>query len=675
MKQKLLLLILLISSGYVAAAQQTGNAKSYTLQSPDGKVKVKVMLQDTIMYTVQHEGDVMLAPSPMALLLQNGDALGVQPHLKSIKNITVNETIAPPIYKRATIQDNYNQMVLHFKDDYSIIFRAYNEGVAYRFATSKKNDFQVKNEVARFNFTSDYPAFVPYVKLGEKTPIEEQFFNSFENTYTHAPISQLDPQRLAFLPLVVEEANDKKLAITEADLEDYPGMYLLQKPGSTALQGVFAPYPKTVEQGGHNELQMLVKERENYIARAEGTRVFPWRVLIIASDAKELLDSDMVYKLASPSRLKDTSWIKPGKVAWDWWNDWNISGVDFKSGINNDTYEYYIDFASENKIPYVILDEGWAVNKKADLMQVVPEIDLKELIDYGKKKNVGIILWAGYHAFDRDMEKVAKHYADMGVKGFKVDFMDRDDQQVVDFYYRAAATGAKNKLLMDFHGAYKPTGLQRTYPNVINSEGVHGLEQMKWATPDIGQTSVDQVTYDVTIPFIRMVAGPMDYTQGAMRNATKNNFRAVNSEPMSQGTRARQLAEYVVFESPVNMLADSPTNYKKEMESTAFIAAVPETWDETKALSGKIGEYVAIARRKGKEWYVGAMTNWDARKLELDLSFLGDGAYEAEVMKDGINADRKASDYKHEIIAVPQDRKLHISMAPGGGYVARIYKK
>jgi len=671
MKHKLLLLVLLITHGFAVMAQQnTGTSPNYSVQSPDGKVKATVDLKDKIMYTVLHEADVVIAPSPVSMQLSNGETLGANPRLKNSKRNTVKQRFKTPFYKRAEVEDTYNELVLNFRGDYSVIFRAYNDGVAYRFATSKKKGFQVQNEEVAFNFAADHTAIVPYVKQETKTTIEQQFNNSFENTYTHSPLSQLNPERLAFLPLVVEVGNGKKVAITEADLESYPGMYLINKTGKQGLTGVFPQYPKRVEQGGHNMLQMFVKERENYIAKVEGTRSFPWRAMVISTTDKELADSDMVYKLASPSRLKDISWIKPGKVAWDWWNDWNISGVDFKAGINNPTYKYYIDFASANNIEYVILDEGWSVNMQADLMQVVPEIDLKELIAYGRQKNVGIILWAGFHAFDRDMENVAKHYADMGVKGFKVDFMDRDDQQAVDFFYRAAETGAKNKLLMDFHGAYKPTGLQRTYPNVINFEGVHGLEQMKWSAPE-----VDQVTYDVTMPFIRMLAGPIDYTQGAMRNATRSNYRPINAEPMSQGTRTRQLAEYVVFESPINMLADSPTNYIREQESTDFMAAVPEVWDETVALNGKIGEHIAIARRKGDVWYVGAMTNWDPREMELDLSFLGDGNYKAEIFEDGVNADRKATDYKHETVDVPQDRKLKIAMAPGGGYAARIFKQ
>jgi len=663
-------ILLFLLYGFAALAQRKGAGQTYTVQSPDGKIKVAVDLKDKLTYSVTHEADQILAPSPISMKLTNGEQLGVNPRLKNTKTNRVNQTIAAPIYKRAQIQDNYNELVLNFSGDYSVIFRAYDDGVAYRFATTKKKDFQVQNEEVSFQFNADYTAIVPYVKQEKKTSIEEQFWNSFENTYTHASLSKLDSERLAFLPLVVEVGNGKKVAITEADLEDYPGLYLINQHSKTGLTGVMAPYPKKIEQGGHNQLQLIVKERENYIAKAKGTRHFPWRTMVIASQDKQLADNDMVYKLASASRIKDISWIKPGKVAWDWWNDWNISNVDFKAGINNETYKYYIDFAAANGMEYVILDEGWAVNMKADLMQVIPEINLPELVAYAKNKKIALILWAGYHAFDRDMENVAKHYANMGIKGFKVDFMDRDDQMAVDFYYRAAQVGAKYKLLMDFHGAFKPTGLQRTYPNVINFEGVHGLEQMKWSPP-----TVDQVTYDVTIPFIRMLAGPMDYTQGAMRNATKDSYRPVNSEPMSQGTRCRQLAEYVIFESPINMLCDNPTNYMKEPECTKFISTVPEVWDNTIALDGKIAQHVAIARQKGNDWYVGVLTDWNPRELELDLSFLEDGNYQAEIFRDGINADRRASDYKYETISIPVNKKLKVVMAPGGGYVARIYKQ
>lgn len=499
---------------------------------------------------------------------------------------------------------------------------------------------------------------------------ETQYFNSFENTYTYTPLSGINPKRLMFSPVVIELDGGKKVCLAESDLESYPGMYLQNDNGSTSLKSHFAPYPTATEQGGHNELQQIVTKREAYIARCKAKTNFPWRIAIVSTNDKELADSDMVYKLASPSRVSDVSWIKPGKVAWEWWNNWGISGVDFKVGVNNETYMVYIDFASRNNIEYVILDEGWAVNLQADLFQVVPEIDLEKLIAYAKSKNVGLVLWAGYYAFERDMERVCKHYSEMGIKGFKIDFMDRDDQLMIDFHYKTAEVTAKYKMLVDFHGTYKPTGLNRTYPNIINYEGVHGMEQQKWS--DI---TTDQVTYDVTMPFIRMVAGPIDYTQGAMRNGNKKTFRAINNTPMSQGTRCRQLAEYVIFESPLNMLCDSPDNYEREPECTEFISAIPTVWDNTIALNGEIGKYISIARQKDAVWYVGALTNWDERALELDLSFLGEGSWQAEIFKDGVNANRTPSDYKKEIINIPADRKLNISMAEGGGYAMKIYKK
>jgi len=586
-----------------------------------------------------------------------------------VVNRTHRQIIQSPFYKRSNIEDYYNELVMSFKENFDLVFRAYDEGMAYRFIYTGKKSILVENEEADFNFSKDFEAFVPYVK-GKYKDIESQYFNSFENEYSHTTLQKMSKDKLAFSPLVVGVDNGKKVCLAEADLESYPGMFLINDDASNSIKGKFAKYPNETLQGGHNELQQMVKQREDYIARSQSQAKYPWRIVIVAEKDKQLADNDMVYKLAAASRLKDVSWIKPGKVAWEWWNHWGLAHVDFQAGVNTATYRAYIDFASKNGIAYVILDEGWAVEKQADLFQVVPEIDLKQLIDYAKVKNVGIILWAGYYAFERNLEQVCKKYSEMGVKGFKVDFMDRDDQQMVDFHYRAAETAARYKLMLDFHGTYKPTGLNRTYPNVINFEAVHGLEQMKWTGPEL-----DQVTYDVTMPFIRMVAGPVDYTQGAMRNATKRTHRGINDEPMSQGTRCRQLAQYVVFESPLNMLCDSPTNYEKEQESTGFIASVPTVWDQSIALDGAIGKFIAIARKNGDKWYVGGMTNWDARELELDLSFLGEGNYVAELYRDGANAGRIASDYKKETVELAADRKIKLFMASGGGFAMKITKK
>lgn len=671
MKKTLFVMFALASFTALWAQNPTagnGTKKSYDIASPDGKVKVEISVgPENITYRVTHDGDEIIAPSPLSMTLADGTGYGIDPKTRSVSRRALDQTITSPVYKKSSVRDNCNELTLRFRGGYDIVFRAYDDGAAYRFVSSADKPFEVTAEEAVFNFPAGSRAWVPYVKRGKT--FEEQNFNSFENWYEHISLDRWRKERLAFMPLLVDVGGGKKACITEADLLDYPGMFLYNGDGGFSVKGVFARYPKTVEQGGHNNLQMLVGEREDYIARYDRGTQFPWRVIVVSENDAQLADSDMVYRLASPDRTGDTSWIKPGKVAWDWWNTWNLYGVDFETGINNETYKYYIDFAAEHGIEYVILDEGWAVNLQADLMRVVPEIDLPMLVGYAAERNVGIILWAGYWAFDRDMENICRHYSQMGVKGFKVDFMDRDDQQMVDFHRRAAETAARYKMLVDFHGTYKPTGLQRTYPNTINFEGVNGLEQLKWSK------EIDQVTYDVTIPFVRMVAGPMDYTQGAMQNATKKNYAPIYSEAMSQGTRCRQLAQYVVFESPLNMLCDSPSNYERETECTEFIAAVPTVWDETVVLDGKVAEYIVTARRSGAEWYVGGMTGWNPREMEIDLSFIGEGEYSVEMFADGVNASKAARDYRKCVSDVPADRKLTVKMALGGGFAARIYKK
>ena len=660
MKNKVLFLafLLLISINLVAQ-------KQYTLQSPNEKITVTINTGDQLSYSVMHENTVVLADSPIGMELDNGTVLGAPAKALSDKKTSVDEIIEANFYKRNEIEDHYNELALTFKGLYKVIFRAYDEGVAYRFQTGIAKPFNVVSEIADFNFDADYQALIPYVlrRAGQEGDIiNQQFYNSFENTYTRVNLSQMDHEKLAFLPLLVELKDGKKVVITEADLDDFPGLYLRNEKGKTGFTAVHAGYPKTEEQGGHNNLQYLVKERENYVAQVDRKRFYPWRCLLISENDKDLADSDLVYKLASPCRVDDISWIKPGKVAWDWWNAWNIYGVDFKTGINNDTYKYYIDFASKYGIEYVILDEGWAVNKKADLFQVVPEINLKALVQYAKERNVGLVLWAGYAAIDKDMELVCQYYSDLGIKGFKVDFMDRDDQKVVDFYYRMAAMAAKYHLFIDFHGAYKPTGLSRTYPNVLNFEGVYGLEQAKW------DNNSDLVLNEVIIPFIRMVAGPLDYTQGAMKNACKNCFAAVYTEPMSQGTRCRQLAEYVIFESPFNMLCDSPSNYLQEDECTKFIASVPTTWDETIVLDGKVGEYLVVARKKGYKWYIAAITNWEERDMEVDITALKSGAKSGKIFRDGPNANRVGKDYVTEQLQI-WGNTIKFHLAKGGGAV------
>lgn len=662
MKTKSLILCILLSLCSNIVLSQ----KTYNLESPQKNINITISADgDILKYSVTHDNTPIITDSPISMELNDGKILGANPIVRSYDIENVNESIKSVLYKKETIIDNYNELTLNLKGNYSIQFRAYDNGIAYRFITKFSKPIIVKKENITYNFDDDYTAYIPYVNpsKGHGDNISKQFFNSFENTYSITPISEMENDKLAFMPILISLKDNKKVVITEADLEDYPGTYLTKnKNNKNSIVGLHANYPKVEEQGGYNNLQYIVKEREDYIAKVQGTRDFPWRCMIISEDDKELLNNDMVYKLASPSRIEDESWIVPGKVAWEWWNAWNIKGVDFESGINNETYKHYIDFASEYGIEYVILDEGWAVNKEADMFNVIPEIDIYELVEYADNKGVGIVLWAGYYAIERDMEEICKYYSELGIKGFKVDFIDRDDQKAVNFYYKMAETAAKYNLIIDFHGAYKPTGLNRTFPNVLNFEGVYGLENLKW------NQDIDLVTYETTIPFIRMLAGPLDFTQGAMRNANRDNYRAVWTEPMSQGTRCRQLAEYVIFESPFNMLCDSPSNYRDEDECTKYITETPTVWDETIALDGKVGEYVIIARRSGDRWYVGGITNWEGREIEIDLTSLNLKHNQATEFRDGINANKIAEDYSKNIITI-DDNTYNVKMSKGGGFV------
>ncbi len=662
MNLKQIILLSLAFANTAAFAQ-----KQFKLASPDKRLATTISIGDKLTYDISLAGEKVMEPSAINITLADGTCWGDKARLTSSSEKHVDETVASPFYRSAALHNNYNALTLRFRGGWNIEFRAYNDAIAYRYVTTTKKTLYVKDEAVNYRFACDATATVPYVQVGEPGNFESQYGSSFENTYTTAHISELDKGRLMFLPLAVDNGKGVKVAITESNLNDYPGMYLSSAKGTHNLSAVFAPCPKRVEQGGHNNLQMIVKEREDYIAKITKPRALPWRIAVVADDDRQLAQTSVSYLLGEPSRIADTSWIKPGKVAWDWWNDWNIDGVDFRSGVNNDTYKYYIDFAASKGIEYVILDEGWAVNGKADLMQVVPEIDLPGLVKYADGKGVGIILWAGYWAFDRDMERVCRHFSEMGVKGFKVDFMDRDDQTMTDFEYRAAEMCAKYKLVLDLHGSYKPAGMNRTYPNVLNFEGVFGLEQMKWA-PE----SYDQVTYDTQLPFLRQLSGPMDYTQGAMRNASRSNYRPCNSEPMSQGTRCRQLALYMVFDSPLTMLCDNPSNYMREQECTEFIASVPTAWDETRIIEGKMGEYIITARRKGNTWYVGGITNWTPRDITLDLAFTGKTAAKATLFADGANADRAARDYRKTQFDTTKDSKVKLHMAPGGGFAMKI---
>lgn len=654
MKFKVLLLLCLTLPFYAALAQ---SGKTYQVKSPDSKISINITAGSVVNWSVKHEDTEVITPSAISMTLDNGEVLGKNAVVKKAAAFSGNAVINTPIYKKTSVQDSYNQLTISFKGDYGLVFRAYNDGVSYRFITQKKGEITVVNEEANFNFKDDYKAFLPFASDYRN---KDKFTTSFESHYDNISLSAIKKDTLAFLPVLVDVGSPKKAVILEADLQDYPGMYLTPGEGKN-LHGVFAKYPT---EEAILRINYVVNKRADYIAKTSGTRSFPWRVVVISTEDKQLVDNDMMQKLAAPSQITDYSWIKPGKVAWDWWNDWNITHVDFKAGINVPTYKYYTDFAAANKLEYIIIDEGWSDD--FDLNKT--KLDVQQVVDYAKQKNVGVILWSTWYAITRDTEGFMEKFEKMGVKGFKVDFIDRDDQKAVSSLFDIAKKAAAHHLLIDYHGMYKPSGMQRTWPNIINCEGVKGLENMKWGVDN-------QPGYDVSIPFIRMMSGSMDYTPGGMRNASKAAFRPVNSNPMTQGTRSHQLAMYTIFEAPLQMLSDNPTIYRREQESTDFIAAVPTTFDATVALDGKVGDFVSIARKKGTTWYAGAMTNWNARDITVDLSFLGDGNYKAIVFEDGVNANRDAADYTTKTITVTAKDKLSIKMASGGGWAARFEKQ
>lgn len=632
--------------------------QDFTVTSPDGKISVLVSVNDKILWTISSGKDLILAPSEMALTLDQNEVLGKNPVDINSKKETVNTSFETPLYKKKSVKNNYNQLTLNFKNDFSIEYRVFDDGAAYRFVTKKKKDITIKWENVSLNFDQDYATLMPYVR-DLRNP-KDPYISSFEAHYENKKISEFSKDTLAFLPFLIDYKNHKKAVFLEANLEDYPGLFVTNNSSKSGFESRFSKYPTKETNGGFNNINRLISERADYLVKTKGTRNFPWRAIVIAENDADLANNDMVQKLSEPSRIKDISWIKPGKVAWDWWNDWNIYNIDFKAGINTQTYKYYIDFASKNKVEYVVLDEGWSLEE--DIMKHNPNVDLEALIAYGKEKNVGLILWSSWMALTKNTDGILKNYADLGIKGFKVDFLDRDDAKMVNSVYDISQKAANHKLILDFHGMYKPTGIQRTFPNILNFEGVKGLENNKWTPND------DVPLYDCTIPFIRMMAGPMDYTPGAMRNATKSEFRPSHSTPMSQGTRCHQLALYTIFEAPLQMMADSPTAFMKEQESTDFIAKIPTTFDETAALDGEVGKFVSIARKKGNTWYLGAITNWDSRDITIDFSFLEKGKkFQAEVFSDGLNADKAAVDYKREIITVDSNSKIKYHLANGGG--------
>lgn len=640
------------------------DAKDYRILSPDGRTEVVVSVDRDIRWKVSRDGQTVILPSEMALVLDDGTILGASPRVKSAKTASVEMTFPTPVYHKSEIHDRYNRLLLKMAEDYSVEYRAYDAGAAYRFITSRKGGMTVKDECVNFRFDKDYGTFIPYVNDNRGG---ERYCYSFESYYTEVPMSRMVDDSLSIVPYIVD-LGGKKVAVMEAGAEDYPGMFLkINTADRQSLTGEFAPYP--LEYGRRGRYTVPVR-RAGYIAKTEGTRTFPWRVLAIADRDIDLLENDLAQCLAPECRLDDVSWIKPGKTSWEWWSGVHVTGVDFRAGINTETYRYFVDFSADNGLEYVLIDAGWSAGS---LMNVRPGLDLKAIVDYAASKNVGVVLWCHASSAEAEAAQAFPHYAKMGVKGFKVDFFDADDQRMNGVMYKLAALAAENHLILDLHGM-KAFGIQRPYPNVLNFEGVKGLENCQWTAVVNGRPVDDIPRYDVTAPYARMLIGPMDYTPGAMDNAIARSYHADSSSPMSMGTRVHQMAMYSIFDAPYQMLADSPSKYKREQECTDFIVKVPTVFDRTVGVDGKVGEYIVVAREKDGVWYVGAMTDWTPRDLEIDFSFLEEGTFEADVFADGINADRAAEDYKHTSLRVKSGDKVKVHLAPGGGWTAILHK-
>ncbi len=624
-------------------------AENYTVNSPDSRITVNVETGTNTTYSVTFHGKVILNPSPISMTFDNGTVIGRNMEVKKVERFTQNQVLKPVVRQKSEqIIDHYNEMVLD-ADRYKLYFRVYNDGLAYRFHTDFPDSLKVLNEEVTYCFPEDYNTLFPE---------ERSMLSAQQPLFKPMKLSEIGTDRFCSTPILIKVDENARIFISESDLESYPGMFL-RKQGKNELAGKFAAV--SLEDYKTDDRQIFPTKRADYIARVNGTRNYPWRAMIVAENDANLITNQLIYKLA-PEAEGDYSWVRPGKIAWDWYNALILTGVDFKCGINNDTYKYYIDFASKYGIEYVVIDDGWS--EAWDVTKTIPEINMEELVAYGKKKNVDLILWVSWAPFREKIDEAFDKFSQWGIKGIKMDFMNRDDQEMVDFYYEVARKAAAHKMLVDFHGAYKPTGWLRTFPNVLTSEGVAGLENHKWG-------SFVTPKHNVTLPFTRMVAGPMDYTPGAMINFHEKDHKIWFNLPASVGTRCHQLGMYVVYESPLQMLADSPSNYYREPVCMEFLSQVPVVWDETRVLKASVGEYVIVARRHGDAWYIGGMAGEKGQKFEIDLDFIK-GNKTLTYWEDGVNVDMNANDVARRTRKVKQGDKITITMYDGGGYAAVI---
>lgn len=639
-------------------------AQTKEVSSPDNRVKIITEIKNGLHYSVYFDNKQIVSPSEVDLHLVDNKSLLTKASLKKSSIKEIKTTIIPAIAeKRKLIPDNYNELTLLFKQSFAVIFRAYNDGVAYRFQTLFKDSVTIENETAVFNFPENHSVFYPEVMKRDDADI---FHTSFEEPYKFKPLDSIGEINTLFNPVLIYPKQGPKLLITESDIEDYPGMFLTGN-NSNQLKGKFAPYPlkEKMTEGGYQ--QYLVTERANYIAKTKGTRSYPWRVIAIAEQDKDLPGNDIVYRLASPSRIGDASWVHPGKGTDEWIIGTNLFNVPFKTGVNTNLYKYYMDFAKRFGFDRIMMDAGWSDTR--DLFKIDPNINMDEISAYAKEKGIRISMWTLALTLDAQLEPALQQFEKWGVDFIMTDFMDRDDQKMVNFYYRIAEACAKHKIMIMYHGAFKPAGFGRTFPNAITRESVLGSEYNIWsskATPD----------HNLMLPFIRMVAGPMDYEPGILDNATKKTFRPIEEKVMAPGTRCHQLAMFVVYESPIQIFSGNPSQGLMEPSFMELLGSIPTVWDETKVIDGKVGEYIITARKKGDDWYIGSMSNWNPRELKLPLDFLDATAeYNAVTCEDGINADRYASDYRMSETKYTNKDTVTIKLAPGGGFMLRLRKR
>jgi alpha-glucosidase len=644
-----------------AQAEDKHAGKGFFVGSPDGHLQIAVATSahtgapSQLEYRVSSSNRIVLAASNLGVRLGDGTVLGGHSEIVDSKTTAIDTSFEQFPGKRRHVVDRANETVLTLRERgpkplrWQLVVRVYDDAVALRYRFPKQTGWtalELADELTEFAFPPD--------AAGTMLPLAN-FTTSHENRYERHLIAQVSSEGLLGLPLLVQLPGVGWAAVLEANLTDYAGLYL-SRGSDGNLVSRLSPLPG-----------------EPIAVRAPLPHDSPWRVILVGKEAGQLLESDTVLKLNSPSVIADTSWIKPGKTTFPWWNDFYETSVPFKMGLNTETAKFYIDFCAEYGIPYHSLDGvndvAWyggriAPYEGTDITKGIEGLDLPEVIDYAKRQGVGLRFWMHWEAAKKHMTRAFPLYRAWGIEGVMIDFMDRDDQEMVNFQRELLQLAADNHLTVTFHGVAAPTGLERTFPNLLNSEAVRNWEYDKW--------DADGVTpeHDVTVPLTRMLAGPMDYHQGTLRGVSLEKFKPVVAAPVVIGTPTRMLASYVVLQNHLPMMADYPSAYRAS-PLTRVMAGIPATWDDTRALSARLGEEIVIARRSGEDWWIGAMTDRHARDVVVSLSFLPAGKFRAEIYRDDLTAEVR---YKLETREVKANGEFVLALAASGGALVRLTK-